>query len=194
MVLFVSSMLHVFAVDPLALELQAVIDNISSTTGYAVQVGYLDTEGRDFGIGAGSRTPAGSKVQVPGNVTGDDTMLLGSGGKPLTAAAVMRLVDKGKVSLNDLASSHIDEPMKAMWNTSFVGLFGANASTITVGHLLRMQSGLNDFDVPAFDQYSVVERSQVVEQCEDGSTNLRYCSKSRVNVTIETKGVASKFV
>ncbi|CAJ1460781.1 unnamed protein product [Effrenium voratum] len=38
-----------------------------------------------------------------------------------------------------------------MNGTSMVGLFGAKASDVTVGHLLRMQSGLADFDVPGFD-------------------------------------------
>merc|ERR1711881_155270 len=38
--------------------------------------------------------------------------------------------------------------------------------------------------------YGVVEKDQVVEQCEDGVTNLRYCPGSRVNVTLKVKGEA----
>jgi CubicO group peptidase (beta-lactamase class C family) len=32
-----------------------------------------------------------------------------------------------------------------------VSLFGADAAKITVGHILRMESGVQDFDQPAFD-------------------------------------------
>jgi hypothetical protein len=38
--------------------------------------------------------------------------------------------------------------------------------------------------------YGVVEKDQVVEQCEDGVTNLRYCPGNRVNVTLKVKGEA----
>ena len=39
-------------------------------------------------------------------------------------------------------------------------------------------------------QYSVEEpgKTKVVTQCEDGFSNLRYCPKNMVNVTIKVKG------
>merc|ERR1711939_738496 len=43
---------------------------------------------------------------------------------------------------------------------------------------------------PCPGSYGVVEKDQVVEQCEDGVTNLRYCPGSRVNVTLKVKGEA----
>lgn len=51
----------------------------------------------------------------------------------------------------DKASDHIDGPMKAMWNKTFVEMFGKMAESVTVGQLIRMQSGIGDFDVPEFD-------------------------------------------
>lgn len=41
--------------------------------------------------------------------------------------------------------------MTRMWGKTFAGLFGENAKKITVGNILRMRSGINDFDVPAFN-------------------------------------------
>lgn len=57
---------------------------------------------------------------------------MGSGTKSFTAAAVMRLVEQGKVNLTDYAHEHIDGPMKALWNTTMVELFGPMAANVTV--------------------------------------------------------------
>ena len=59
--------------------------------------------------------------------TANDTVVLGSGTKPYVAAAVMRLVDAGRVALADTAATHIDRVMQRLWNTTFVGLLGAPA-------------------------------------------------------------------
>ena len=37
------------------------------------------------------------------------------------------------------------------WNSSFEKLFGARTKKVTVGALLRMQSGLGDFDCGPWD-------------------------------------------
>jgi len=55
------------------------------------------------------------------------------------------------VKLEDKATVHIDGVMKKMWNTTFVELFGPRAANVTVNHLLRMQSGLSDFDKPDYE-------------------------------------------
>ena len=80
------------------------------------------------------------------STSGEDAMQVGSGTKMYTAAAVMRLVDQGKIKLTDRLQKHVDAPLAAMWNTSLVGMFGAIASNITVNNLMRMNSGLGDFD------------------------------------------------
>ena len=132
-------------------EIESLLDHVAHATGYGINVGLVG-EGLDMGIGAGPRNPVGlPRKAAPGNVTGNDTYILGSGTKPFTATAIMRLVDAGKISLDDPASTYLDKPMQAMWNTTLVGLFGARAAKITVGHLIRMRTGLNDMDTPAFD-------------------------------------------
>lgn len=71
-------------------EMQQLINNISSTTGFALSVGYRDAS-NDWGIGSGPRIPVPYQTNkeaalVPGITKGNDTMLLGSGTKPFTAA------------------------------------------------------------------------------------------------------------
>jgi len=39
-------------------------------------------------------------------------------------------------------------------------------------------------------EYNTVDKTQMVEQCPDGVTNLRYCAATAVNVSIATKGEA----
>ena len=48
--------------------------------------------------------------------------------------------------MDDPASIHIDPPMKRMWNTTFVDLFGDPAARVTVRHLIYMRSGIADFE------------------------------------------------
>lgn len=140
--------------DSVVLEVQSAIDKISNVTGFSLSVGYVDAKGREFGIGSGPRSPNGLPP-VAGTVSGSDTMLLGSGTKPFTAASVMRLVDQGKVSVDDKASLHIDPSLKRLNNTNMVDLFGPLAAKVTVGNILKMQSGINDFDIPDFDHYTL---------------------------------------
>ena len=137
-------------------EMQAFIDNASSMTGYSFSVGYHDGTGRSFGLGAGPRTPPSLPEANPGTVSGKDTMLLGSGTKPFTAAAVLRLVDQHKVALDDRVMKHIDPVLTALNGTTFVQLFGPLAAKVTVGQLLSMQSGIADFDIPDVDNRALV--------------------------------------
>lgn len=148
------------AANKLKADIQAAIDSIANVSGYAFSVGYHDATA-SFGVGAGSRSPNGLKPFVPGTVGPTDSFLLGSGTKPFTAAAVMRLVDRGKVSLDDLASDHIDAVMQRLNGTSMVGLFGDDAKSVTVGQLLSMQSGIGDYDVKSFDDPLLAQGNSV---------------------------------
>lgn len=102
---------------------------------------------------------AAGEYTVPGaaaakKTTVDDTFLFGSGTKPFTSSAVLGLVAKGLVTLDDPVSEHVDRCLgKLKPGTTMVGLFGPEAARITVGHVLRMQSGVPDFDQPGFDAY-----------------------------------------
>jgi CubicO group peptidase (beta-lactamase class C family) len=62
----------------------------------------------------------------------DTVFLLASISKPMTAAAVMRLVDRGQLSLDDLVRKHIPE------------FNGGDRELVTLRHLLTHTSGLPD--------------------------------------------------
>jgi len=81
----------------------------------------------------------------------DDTFLFGSGAKPFTAALVMKRWEQGKLDLNASVSHYIDPLFRAKLGKSFVELYGPNATNMTVYHLVAMESGIPDFDVPAYD-------------------------------------------
>ena len=105
------------ATSQLQQQLQATLDSISNVTGYSFSVGYKDAD-TSFGLGSGPRNPEGRHPSVAGRVDGADAMLLGSGSKPYTAAAVMRLVERGVVRLEDPAAAHVDAILQRMNGTS----------------------------------------------------------------------------
>ena len=86
--------------------------------------------------------------------------MFGSGTKPLTATAVLRLAEAGALSLDDPVAKHVDGVLRSANGTTMTGLFGAEAAAVTVGQLLRMQSGLPDFDVPSLDQAILLQGDQ----------------------------------
>ena len=63
----------------------------------------------------------------------------------------MRLVDEGKLTLEDHAYEHIDPAMKRMWNVTMASLFGERAHKVTIRHLLTMRSGIADYEQGDFD-------------------------------------------
>ena len=65
------------------------------------------------------------------------------------------------MSLDDLASKHIDPILHQMDGTSLVGLLGSKAANVTVGHLISMRSGIGDYDVPSFDHKLLVAGGSV---------------------------------
>ena len=150
-------------------ELQSLLDNITAATGFAISVGYRDVRGLSFGLGSGPSIPSDfvpSGAPAPAAVTARDTMLLGSGTKPYTAAAVMRLVDEGKVRLSDRAADHIDGPLRKMKgnvrNLGLVELLGPKATNMTIGDVIRMRSGVADFDIPSFDHELLIDEPSKV--------------------------------
>merc|ERR1719262_2150165 len=74
-------------------------------------------------------------------VTKKDTFLYGSGAKSFTAALVVKRWEEGKLDLNQTVSHYVDPLFKAKLGKSFVDMYGANATTMTVYHLVAMESG-----------------------------------------------------
>jgi CubicO group peptidase (beta-lactamase class C family) len=92
-------------------KLQAELDLIAKETKKGFIFGLIDSEGNDFALGAGPRTPIDSKSYFPGTLDHTDMMNVGSGTKAYTATAVMQLVDQEKIKLLDPAHVHIDPSM-----------------------------------------------------------------------------------
>lgn len=147
--------------DPLKEELQQLLQHTADVTGYALTLGYVDATGRDFGLGAGARDPIGFNTTVGGNTTESDRFLFGSGTKPFTAAAIVRLHEQGVIkSLDEPASKYVDPVLRDInASSTFTSLLGERAGKVTVRHLIQMQSGIADFDVPSLDNKILVKNT-----------------------------------
>jgi CubicO group peptidase (beta-lactamase class C family) len=139
----------------LSVDVQTLLDQVSSLSGYSFSVGYVDgNTDSSYGWGSGPITPPNFPAANPptGTVGFSDTMLLGSGTKPYTAAALHRLVDQNKLKLTDLAHLYLDPVLDRMRpGTTFASLFGKEALTVQVRDLIHMSSGIADFDIPTYD-------------------------------------------
>ena len=154
--------------DTLEEEIQSVVRMLSNRTGFAVSVGYVDVRssptplrthtthntrtkqacGREIEAAAGSR----NIPETSSSTTVKDRYTYGSGTKGLTATAVMRLVDRNVLTLEDPAFRYIDRALQE-FGTTMVDTLGTRAADVTVGQLIQMRSGISDFDVPDFDNF-----------------------------------------
>jgi len=132
--------------------LQGVLDDMTRENPIvAAQIGWRSTE-TSFGLASGQYIRPGEEHWR--SATPDDMFLYGSGTKPFTSTAILTLVDKGIVGLNDPAEKHIDPGMGLVKpGATLRSYFGDAAGSITVAHILRMQSGIPDFDAAPFDQH-----------------------------------------
>ena len=146
---------HLASISDLKPALQAELDLIAADhPTLALGLGWTSA-GAAFGLAAGNVTIP-SELSRPARA--DDRFLFGSGTKPFTAVAVLRLMEAGTLSLSDLVAGHVDPVLQRANGTSVEALYGAEAAaTLTVGHLLRMQSGLPDFDTRTLDARILAE-------------------------------------
>lgn len=79
-------------------------------------------------------------------VTVNDTYLFGSGTKPFTAAAVMRMIDQGLVKANDKAYTYIDPYLARHGKPPLAAIFGEEIHNSTVLELVDMSAGIRDFE------------------------------------------------
>jgi hypothetical protein len=114
------------------------MDRISNTTGFSYTLGYV-SEKEEFGLASGPKqSPYIADKVVEGMMSPDDMMNLGSGTKGFVSTAVLKLVEAGKINLDDHIIEHTDGPMKAMWNTTLVELLGERVANVTVHNLIFM--------------------------------------------------------
>ena len=138
-----------------AAQLQDIANNYSNVTGLPIQIAYVDAS-LDVAVVSDVYGTAEGRAEV----TVGTPFLFGSGVKPLVGARVMQLVEAGVLSLDDKAAKWMDPVLDAMNGTSFVALFGADAADVTVGQLVRMSSGIADYDVPDVDD-AVIDAANV---------------------------------
>eukprot|EP01062_Namystynia_karyoxenos_P037512 TRINITY_DN272_c0_g1_i2.p1 TRINITY_DN272_c0_g1~~TRINITY_DN272_c0_g1_i2.p1 ORF type:complete len:476 (+),score=160.18 TRINITY_DN272_c0_g1_i2:102-1430(+) len=128
---------------------QQILDEVSSKSKAAISFAWKDSNHE-------IQIVAGTTKQLDGTerkVTTDDTFLYGSGSKTFTAAAIMKLVEAGKVSLDDPVEKHVNPWLKRNGNTTLRECWGEMAALVKVKHLIEMRSGVCDYDRPTFDNY-----------------------------------------
>jgi CubicO group peptidase (beta-lactamase class C family) len=101
--------------------------------------------------------------------TVNDTFIFGSGTKTVTAAAVMRLIDAGKIQGDDLASVYIDPFLMRNHNSTMAQIFGAGVETATVLQLIRMAAGIPDFEPIPDGAHSEVDSKLLLHGNKDFS-------------------------
>jgi len=131
-------------------QVQEVVSSyLSEFPDLALSVAYIDAN-HDVAVASGK--PA----TINRDITSEDTFLYGSGTKPFTATAILRLIDQGKVKGTDKISSIIDPYLKAQGQQSMAGFFGEAIGDATVLELIRMGAGIRDFeDDYGFDQWAL---------------------------------------
>jgi D-alanyl-D-alanine carboxypeptidase len=138
--------------DSIAASLQAVLDQ-------AVADGIV--RGATAAVivaGSGSWAGAAGVDREGGTLTADSRLLTASVGKTVTAAQILRLVDQGKLRLDDRATDHFSSELSS---------FDANDATIR--DLLGMRSGLSD---PG-NYFALAERHATVAELVEGVADPR---------------------
>mmetsp|Transcript_44189 Transcript_44189/g.104610 ORF Transcript_44189/g.104610 Transcript_44189/m.104610 type:complete len:487 (+) Transcript_44189:72-1532(+) len=127
-------------------KLQRLLDEVTEASRLGEAALQLSWKSVDFEVTVSSGEAKGR------DVTAKDTWLFGSATKPYTAVMVMQAMERGLIDLNETVSHYVDPMLLSLVNTTMVDLFGPRALNVTVWHLVTMQSGLPDFDVPALDE------------------------------------------
>eukprot|EP00037_Helgoeca_nana_P017714 m.168436 g.168436 ORF g.168436 m.168436 type:complete len:501 (+) comp24113_c0_seq1:45-1547(+) len=136
---------------PIEQEIQAILDKKAVVWNTSFSVAVRSHAGL-------LRVAAGIEDHTKGTAMSTDTLIpMGSVTKPFTAAGILRLVEAGKLGLDEAVAPRLDRAL-AKWNgTTLAKLFPENAhdvSRITVRQLLGMQSGMNDYDDVAVQEWT----------------------------------------
>jgi CubicO group peptidase (beta-lactamase class C family) len=98
----------------------------------AVAAGFTDS-----GLGLGTPTRRADPY---------DKYVWGSTTKMFTAPAVLQLVERGVVGLDDPCAKHIDPILQQLNGTTLASSLGADVASVTIRQLLHMESGVRDYD------------------------------------------------
>jgi CubicO group peptidase (beta-lactamase class C family) len=134
--------------------LKPLIATLADKWHTAFQLGFRSPECA-LSIASGYADPLTRRRATP-----KDTFLLGSVTKTITATAVMQLVEKGDIGINDSVTMHVDPFLARTNGTTLVDLWGGMINQVTVHDLMAMQSGLKDYDTEALRKWSYEHPSQ----------------------------------
>lgn len=122
--------------------LQAKLDAFAERYNVSFQLGYRDTHGVSLKLAAGVQDHQTGKLMTPETV-----IPVGSATKTWTAAAVLQLVEQGRVKFDDPLHLHVDPILLREHNTTLLKLWGnPTINKITVRETLGHRSGIEDFD------------------------------------------------
>ena len=113
-----------------------------------VAAGYTDA-----GLGMGNNPP--TRRALP-----DDKYVWGSTTKMFTGPAVLQLVERGVVGLDDACSTHIDPILLGLNGTTLASALGPDVAAVTIRQLLHMESGIHDYDGGAYTAAQFANRSR----------------------------------
>lgn len=131
--------------------LHALIDAHSRLRGVSIQLSWK-SHTDEFTLAAGHDVVIEQGVPVERKLGTDDLFLFGSGTKPYTAVAILKLVESGRLLLEQPAWPYVDAALLRLGsNQTLAMLLGPAARNVTIAHMLGMSSGIADFDVPSLD-------------------------------------------
>jgi CubicO group peptidase (beta-lactamase class C family) len=116
--------------------------------------------GYSSGYGSVSLVAGTQDIWANKPMTSSDMIPMGSVTKTWTTIAIMQYVEKGVIKLEDKAEKHLDEVLMRLNGTTFAGLFGPQASTITIHQLLSMTSGIGDYNDALLFDWTVFSASE----------------------------------
>jgi hypothetical protein len=139
--------------------LQTKIDSVAASyaseyPNLALQVA-IHSATDSFSVASGSVN--GRKITV------DDKFTYGSGTKPVTATAIMRLIDGGKIKGSDKAHTIIDPYLQKYNGTTLAGIFGDAINNATALDLVRMSAGIPDFEETSTFDATVLESGKFLD-------------------------------
>lgn len=137
--------------------LDAVALDISSRYNCSVAMSFISAE--QMVLGAAGFTDAGLNLgHRTRRARPDDVYVWGSTTKMFTGAAVLRLLDAGKLRLTDPIPMHIDPFLLHANGTKLEDHFGPAIKEVTVGMLLHMTSSITDYDYPPYTVAQFADR------------------------------------
>ena len=125
--------------------LQGVADEISARYNCSVAAAFQSRHAAvavasgftDAGLGMGTKTRRGLPA---------DPYVWGSITKMFTGPAVLQLVERGVMRLDDPIGLHVDPLLQQLNGTTLADHFGPDINDVQVHHLLHMTSGVKDYD------------------------------------------------